>query len=490
MTGFAAKAKSAVIWNTGFNLFRDLLQFGTMLVLVRILEPKSYGEFTMVSSVMAMLAIFSHNNFMAYLLQVRNDHDAHYQEHFTASGMIQSGIFIITNLVAIGMRWFPDYAPIAPYIHVMSMTFMLEWPCELRRKMLERNFDWKTLRLLHATGLIAAAVLAIVMAKSGAGAYALFVPGMVSTLPFTIDLFFIRKWRPSWSWSWEQYRPAFLFGVARIGSGLLMGGKALLESSVIVSLLGYSTLGFYGRAAGLSQMFCQKFASQLLYAVYPVLTRLDSTNGSEARASGLVLRLVAWISIPMAMLFSALAMPIVHVLFGSKWTDVTSLLPAVMTLGALLAVSSTAYTLLLSKHEVKKCLQYDTGILIGTAVLLVFILGHGLFEYLCAQAVMQVMALGILLAWLSGRNLVTPKGIVDALLPPVLAGGIALVATRLLLDKLQPDAIPLVTISVSAVFFCLAYLLGLRLAFKPAMADIAEHLPGRDLVATIFRLEP
>ena len=169
MTGFAAKAKSAVIWNTGFNLFRALLQFGTMLVLVLILEPKSYGEFTMVSSVMAMLAIFSHNNFMAYLLQVRNDHDAHYQEHFTASGMIQSGIFIITNLVAIGMRWFPDYAPIAPYIHVMSMTFMLEWPCELRRKMLERNFDWKMLRLLHATGLIAAAVLAIVMAKSATG---------------------------------------------------------------------------------------------------------------------------------------------------------------------------------------------------------------------------------------------------------------------------------------------------------------------------------
>ncbi len=91
----------------------------------------------------------------------------------------------------------------------MSITFLLEWPCELRRKMIEREFDWKRLRLLEAIGLIAGALLALSMAWAGAGTYTLLVPGMLVTLPFIYDLFVIEKWRPTWSWSWDRYRPAW-----------------------------------------------------------------------------------------------------------------------------------------------------------------------------------------------------------------------------------------------------------------------------------------
>ena len=41
MANASQLARSAVVWTTAFNLFRDVLQFGTMLVLVRILEQQS-----------------------------------------------------------------------------------------------------------------------------------------------------------------------------------------------------------------------------------------------------------------------------------------------------------------------------------------------------------------------------------------------------------------------------------------------------------------
>ena len=137
-TDLRTTAQAAVIWNTGFNLFRDLLQFAVMLVLVRLLDARAYGQFSLVTSIIGFISIFSFNNFIAYTLQVQTEEETHYQEHFTAGAVLQIGMFLLTNFIAVCVRWIPAYSSIAPLLHVMSVTFLFEWPCELRRKMIER----------------------------------------------------------------------------------------------------------------------------------------------------------------------------------------------------------------------------------------------------------------------------------------------------------------------------------------------------------------
>src|SRR6185295_3935930 len=200
MSGLGHKARSAVLWNAGFNIFRDLMQFVVMLVLVRVLAPEAYGQFALVGSVVGFISIFSFNNFIAHTLQVKSDDEVHYQEHFTAGAVLQLGMCVVTNLAAFALRWFPKYAPVAPLVHVMSLTFLLEWPCEVRRKMIERQFDWRSLRILHGVGLLLNAIVAVVLAVCGAGTLALLVPGLMVTLPFIYDLFVRQGWRPTWSW--------------------------------------------------------------------------------------------------------------------------------------------------------------------------------------------------------------------------------------------------------------------------------------------------
>jgi len=82
--GLAEKLRSAVVWNVSFNLLRDVLQFATMLVLVRLLEPEAYGQFALVTSVVSFVAVLSMNQFVAYTLQVGEGEDPRYQEQFTA----------------------------------------------------------------------------------------------------------------------------------------------------------------------------------------------------------------------------------------------------------------------------------------------------------------------------------------------------------------------------------------------------------------------
>ena len=80
MSSFACKARSAVIWNTSFNFFRDVLQFATMLVLIRLLLSEAYGHFSFVTSIVGFLTIFAFGNFIAQALQVKEEGEARFQE--------------------------------------------------------------------------------------------------------------------------------------------------------------------------------------------------------------------------------------------------------------------------------------------------------------------------------------------------------------------------------------------------------------------------
>src|SRR5690242_6343399 len=63
------KAVSGVFWTAGLNVFRDFVQFGVMLVLVRLIAPESYGKFALVMAIMTFLNVLSHRVFLEYTLQ-------------------------------------------------------------------------------------------------------------------------------------------------------------------------------------------------------------------------------------------------------------------------------------------------------------------------------------------------------------------------------------------------------------------------------------
>ncbi|MCL4787607.1 MAG: oligosaccharide flippase family protein [Verrucomicrobia bacterium] len=488
MSSLGQKARSAVIWNAGFNIFRDLLQFGTMLVLVRLLEPEAYGQFGLVTSIIGFISILSFNNFIAHTLQVKSDDEAHYQDHFTAGTVIQASLFLLCNLLALCLWWMPTYEAIAPLVHAMSLLFLFGFPCDFRIKILERQLDWKRLRLLHAIGLLITTVVAILMAAAGAGAYALLLPGILVTLPFVFDLFANLKWKPDWTWSWQRFKPAWQFGLSRIGSCLATNGKQLLESGVLAKVLGFATLGFVNRAMGLAQIFCMKFASQLMYSLYPMLARQEQGSASFRRASGLVLRSVAWVVIPLGLIFSVLAGPVVRTVYGNKWLEVIPLLPWGMAFGVTAAMAHAGYMLVLASQRQNWCLALDCVALLGTGISLFVLLPLGLIPYLAGVTCVQLIICAASAAMLLRLQSVAWDGLAVALLPPLVSAllVIALCEGLAWVSALGKSA--LLGALVYGTIFCVGYAVLLRLLFEKHLGELVSYLPASQRLRRALRL--
>lgn len=470
----AEKARTGVLWVTGLNVFRDLLQFGTMLVLVRLLAPKAYGEFSLISSVMVFFTVFSFRSFLEHTLQLRPGETVDYQSHFTAGCAMQFGMFALVNVTAGVLRHFPKYTEIAPILHVTSIFFVLDWTSELRVKMLERELNWKRLRTLQAAGIVGNSTLAIVLAKLGLGVYALVLPGMMATLPFIWDLFFRFGWRPDWTWNSANYRAAWSYGWTRIMAGMLTTARPVIEGAVIVQFTGFSQLGFMSRAVGLSVLCCQKMPSVLTMTLYPVLTRMARKSEAFERANSLVLRLVAWMAIPCAILFSLVAHPLVRLVYGSKWDAAIPLLPYALAGGTAGALYQTTTMLMLADIQHRGCAVAEFLTLGSLVVCLFVVLPHGIAPYLGAVAVVQ----GIVLLWmlwsLRRTGALSRRAIVRGVIAPLAAGAAAWLVCGLL-----PPAASVWSVAGVSALFGITYGLGIWGICPNEMRELVAYIPVR-----------
>src|SRR5262245_36682168 len=84
-----AHVKSGIIWVTGVTVFRDGLQFLITLVLVRLISPNAYGEFSFVTACVGFFTILSFRSFLEYTIQMRPGETVDYRMHFTVGGVFQ-----------------------------------------------------------------------------------------------------------------------------------------------------------------------------------------------------------------------------------------------------------------------------------------------------------------------------------------------------------------------------------------------------------------
>jgi O-antigen/teichoic acid export membrane protein len=488
MTVLAEKARLSVVWTTGFTVFRDLLQFGLTLTLTRLLPHEAYGYFGFVTAVIGFFTVISFREFLNYTLQVRTDDETHYQDHFTAGVVIQGALFLLVNGLALGLRFVPTYAPVAPLLHVMSLLLPIDLVCELRTRMLERSFDWQRQRMLHAVGLIAGTVVALTLGLSGAGAYALLVPGLIIPLPFAYDLFVKEGWRPTWAWSWERYRPAQRFGLTRIGSASLVSLSTVAESGLMTRAIGFAQLGVYNRAVGLAAFFCQRVAALLLEALYPVITRVQARSGQFRRVSALVMRSVAWVVLPMAVVLSWTGESVVRFLYGPRWLSVLPLLPWTMWLGAMIGLVQTCYVLLLAHQQQRHCFIADALRLGGTLLGLVVALPLGLRAYLIALLMLQSVIMVMALIWLSTGGAMSARSLLATFVPPIVGSALSLAAASQVVrwTGLSVGA-PWIGVMQGGVF-CLMYLVFLRACCSVWMRELITYLPQRQRISFLLRL--
>lgn len=389
-------ARSALLWGSGFSFGRDLIQFASMLALVRLLSPDVYGRVALAQSVIGFLAIASLKTFSQYPLQARNPEEFDWDSHFTVGALTNIFTFVMSSLLGLSMWLIGDesVSTLGSIIAFMSPIFLFEIASTYHGAWLSAHHMWARQRILLLSGSIAGACVSILFALAGFGVFALASSSLLFSIPVVVDFIFFAKTKPSFKISYlYKYGEGFRFALNRVGSAGVTSGRAVTENAAMAGLFSFALLGSFSRAFGLAQITSGRVGALATQSLYAVLTRAEKSSDRFQRFSALLLQGVVWASLPAAAFVGLKAAPLVSLLYGHKWGSVAPMLPAVCVILMIRGISGVLNQVMLANLQGRDCFKLDIFSTVAVLLAIPVFMQAGLHWYLNSLIVLEILTL-------------------------------------------------------------------------------------------------
>lgn len=344
-TGFADRVRSAVFWRWGSQVAAQIITWTTTILVVRLLAPQDYGLFAMSQAVLTALNFLNGYGFATSLIQAREVNERRIGQVF--------GLLIIANvlLAAVQFAMAPLAARyygqplVADMLRIQALVYLTTPFIALPSALLARGLHFRSQALVNLTCALAGAGVALTLAATGHGVWALvWAPIAIFTVRAAGLTIAARR----------LVRPIFDFR----GSGdIISFGTALTlcqlfwiiqsQSDIVIAGRSFTPhqLGLYSEALFLTLIFTGRFLPALNEVAFPAYSELRNAGRPVGPAFIASVRMTMLAAAPFYIGLSLVAGPLVETFFGPKWLEmipIISGLALVMPAMALQIVCSPA----------------------------------------------------------------------------------------------------------------------------------------------------
>jgi O-antigen/teichoic acid export membrane protein len=320
------KTKKGVIWSTVERFSVQGVQFIVMIVMARLLTPHDYGIIGMLAIFLAIAQSLIDSGFSQALIRktdrTETDNSTVFYFNLIVSGLLYLVLFLSAPLVA----KFYHTLELCPVMRVVCLGIIFNSLAVVQRALLTVNIDFKTQAKASLSAAVMSGVIGITLAYHGAGVWALVVQQLVNLGVNTGLLWVLSSWRPKRVFSWQSFHELFAFGSKLLVSGLIYTIYQNLYTLVIGKLFAPSKLGHYTRAQQFSSFPSSNLTGVIQRVTYPVLCEIRNDEEHLKSVYRRFLKISAFVVFPLMIGLSAVSVPLVHVILGSKWDYCSQLL--------------------------------------------------------------------------------------------------------------------------------------------------------------------
>lgn len=243
-----SKTVKGVFWSSIERFSVQGVQFIIQIIIARILLPSDYGLIGMLAIFMAVSQSLIDSGFSNALIRKQNCTNTDYSTVFYFNivvGIVLYGILYFSAPLIANFYKTPELVLIT---RVVGITLFINSLTVVQRAILTKKVDFKTQTKASLTAAIISGVIAIIMAYSNYGVWALVIQTIINGFLTAILLWIFSKWAPHKVFSWISFKEMFSFGSKLLISGLLDTIYRNLFTLVIGKQFNKSDLGYYTRA--------------------------------------------------------------------------------------------------------------------------------------------------------------------------------------------------------------------------------------------------
>jgi len=351
------RALVGAVWLSATGYLAFIMNFGLNLLLARLLFPKDFGQFALAGSLVELLSIVAGFSFSQGIIQMQNEPgviDTAYVLSLRLYGtLLISGGAIVALLS-------PHYPGIfLPLFFALLAARNLSLVSYVYSAQLERTFSYNQLSMVRLASTVLSIVLALALARAGAGVWSLLVREVALSVISLIGARIATGWRyhrggyhpetarKLWRFGWQMFVTRALEVIWYRGDTALLG-----------ILLGTLVLGFYDRARFLAESGLNVVSFAAVQVAFPVYARLqgrpDAVTYAYRLSHGLLIRLM----FPLLIWLALFPQELVGLLFGAgvRWAETAALLPWLAGFGFLFPLVENVKVLLIGTGGLRSAL--------------------------------------------------------------------------------------------------------------------------------------
>lgn len=450
-----------VAWNLVQNLIGRVLGLIVVAILARFLDRAAFGTIALAGAVTAFGELLVSQGFGEFIAQRPDLTDEHSDTAFwfnAALGLLLTGIIAIAAEPLAAALAEPSVAPIVRWL---SLSLVLRSLSVVPTGILVRTMQFRalSLRTLIAMGIGGAA--GIVSAFAGLGIYSLVVQALTTEVIGVIALWRATEWRPKWRFSGTHLRDLMVFGLPIFGGTLLNFASRRLDTVVVVSVLGLTTLGVYSMGQRMFQIANQvlnKSSDAVTLSAFSKLTDADRRREALYR----VVEITAVLCFPLYAGLAFVAEPLIVSVFSERWSDSAPVLAIFAVSGVPISLSYVHASALKSVAQTRAYLVIHIVLICVYLPILLLVVDRGpvaaAVAYLIALGVIVPVEIGLVRAALGIRLTEYAKALVGAMLATVVMSAVTWAVAGA-----TTEMVPLLRLGTEAVAGAATYLVALRL---------------------------
>lgn len=366
------QAFKATLWS-GLDIFlRQGVQFITSIFLARLIAPEQFGVMALLMVFTGIAGVFADSGFAAALIQKKAATRIDESTVFWINAGFGAGVSLALCAAAPFIAIFFDQPILVSATRFAAVTIIISSLGSIHFTLLEKSLKFKPQVVAGSLSVLASGAVAVVLALSGHGIWALVWQQVVATLVSTVVIWILHPWRPMLAFSRESARSLFGFGGFILATNLFEAIYQRFYALLIGKFFGVRELGFYNRAASTQQLPAGILTTLLMRVAFPVFSATNDDMGRLLRGTRHASRSAILVNAPVFLGLAAVAEPLVVTLFGERWMPAVPTLQILCIAGLLWPLQRINLTVLVAQGWAKQFFKLEMlNKILGVAAILI-----------------------------------------------------------------------------------------------------------------------
>jgi O-antigen/teichoic acid export membrane protein len=335
----------------GATVALRLITIVTGILLARILDPSDYGIVALAQVVLGTLNLFSGLGLGGAVIQSREDPRVVAFQSFCVNAA--TGVFLLAIVMAIAdiCAAVLGNPGLASVLRALAPVALLGNLAIVPEALLQKELLF---------GKVSAAVLgaelvnigvSLVMAYHGFGLWSLVFGSLTRWTTYNVLIWIFsprRDWLAAGPWNGAVMKKLLRFGFSATGGGVITFIYSSTDNIITGKWLGASALGYYSKAYDFTSRTVDSINNVIGSVLMPSYSVIQGEPERLSRAYLKSLKMIAIVTVPVAMGMFITAPEVIAVLLGAKWLPMVAPFQVLASVSVVKPLSATTSALFMS----------------------------------------------------------------------------------------------------------------------------------------------